>query len=231
MAENGSKRWVPIESNPEVMNKFLSNVGVPEKWSISDVYGLDDELLAMIPNPALALLLLFPLNEKTEAFLKDEEKKADSTALSHLYFSGQTIGNACGTIALIHAVSNNLDRITLKEGSCLKKFLDETLELNPQERAVQLEKDDSICAAHDESAQQGQTEAPNRDDEVNLHFVTIIQKDGHLYELDGRRKNPINHGASTSETFLQDAAKVCRNLMEVDPENVNFTVLALTGNE
>lgn len=29
---------------------------------------------------------------------------------SSVYFIKQTIGNACGTIALIHAVANNLDR-------------------------------------------------------------------------------------------------------------------------
>ena len=57
-------RWLPIESNPEVMNKFLHEAGLSKEWAIADVFGLDPELLAMLEQPVLSLLLLFPINEK-----------------------------------------------------------------------------------------------------------------------------------------------------------------------
>lgn len=41
----------------------------------------------------------------------------------------------------------------------------------------------------------------------NTHFVCFVVKDGHLYELDGRKHAPINHGPSTPETLLQDAVR------------------------
>jgi len=65
---------------------------------------------------------------------------------------------------------------------------------------------------------------------VPYHFVAFIQKEGNLYELDGRKEFPINHGGSSAETFLQDAAKVCQEYMSRNPNNVNFTICALTEN-
>ena len=56
--------WLPIESNPEVMNKFLHEAGLSKKWAIADVFGLDPEILTVLEQPVLALLLLFPVNEK-----------------------------------------------------------------------------------------------------------------------------------------------------------------------
>ena len=85
--EEGSKlqRWLPIESNPEVMNKFLHNCGLPaDKWAITDVYGLDEALLAMLPQPVLSLMLLFPINEKyKEHCCNQEEALKITTQVKH----------------------------------------------------------------------------------------------------------------------------------------------------
>lgn len=53
--------------------------------------------------------------------------------------------------------------------------------------------------------------------------------DGTLYELDGRKSFPVKHGATTPETFVQDAAGVCKEFMARDPEELRFTVMALAA--
>jgi len=231
--ENGSGnvRWVPLESNPEVLNRFMRKLGVPSDWELVDVYGLDPELLAFLPSPVVAMILLFPINEKYETYRKHEEEEVNikgQEVSPKVYFMKQTIGNACGTVALLHSILNNKDHIPFDGcNGRLQKFLESTSNMRPDEIAKFMETDPSICSVHEETALEGQTEAPSSQERTNLHFVSIVHRDGSLYELDGRKPFPINHGPSSDETFLNDAAVVCKKFMERDPNELHFSMLAL----
>ncbi|KOC67448.1 Ubiquitin carboxyl-terminal hydrolase [Habropoda laboriosa] len=225
--------WVPMESNPEVMTKFLHKLGVAEDWSIVDVYGLEPDLLALVPKPVVAVILLYPLSKKSDIGLEDEEEKIKGidTSIprdSSVYHMKQYIHNACGTIALIHSIANNQDIVGLKSGF-LKTFLDDSKNLSFQECGKLLIESCDISSTHKELAQEGQTEAPGEDVPVYHHFVALIHKNGVLYELDGRKSAPINHGSTSPETLLEDAARVCKEYMARDPEEMCFTVLALAN--
>ncbi|XP_078721008.1 ubiquitin carboxyl-terminal hydrolase isozyme L3 isoform X5 [Lampetra fluviatilis] len=155
-------------------------------WQFVDVLGLDAELLAMVPSPTCAVLLLFPISDKYEAHRREEEERlraAGHDAPASAYFMRQTIGNACGTIGLIHAIANNQHRLGFVEGSSLKKFLSDTAAMSPSERAERLEQDQSIRASHESSAHEGQTEAPSVDEKVDLHFIALVNVDDSVYEL------------------------------------------------
>ena len=41
--------WLPLESNPEVLNPFARTLGLPEPWAFCDVFGLDEELHEAAP--------------------------------------------------------------------------------------------------------------------------------------------------------------------------------------
>lgn len=225
------QRWLPLEANPEVMNQFLRQLGLVPTWQFGDVYGLDPELLSLVPKPVCAVLLLFPITEKYETFRQEEEaeiKVKGQEVSSAVYFMKQSIGNACGTIGLIHAVANNQKHLEFESNSPLKAFLLESTKMNPEEKAAFLEKDESIRVTHESSAQEGQTEAPSLDEKVDLHFIAFVNVDGHLYELDGRKPFPIVHGKTTEDTFLEDSAEVCKKFMARDPQELRFTVVALS---
>jgi hypothetical protein len=46
----------------------------------------------------------------------DAERPADAAVPEQLYYMKQTIGNACGTIAMLHSIGNNRQRLQL--GGC-----------------------------------------------------------------------------------------------------------------
>lgn len=103
--------------------------------------------------------------------------------------------------------------------------------MSPEKRGEILQNStDQLMSAHQELALEGQTEV-NPNEQVNHHFVAFVHKDGNIYELDGRKDFPINHGATTPETFLEDAAKVCKDYIARDSDDINFTVMALAANE
>ncbi|XP_006647623.1 ubiquitin carboxyl-terminal hydrolase 3-like [Oryza brachyantha] len=224
------KRWIPLEANPDVMNQFMWGLGVAEgEAQFCDVYGLDDELLAMVPQPVLAVLFLYPLTS-----LDDEEEESGASATStvgdkdlskRVYFTKQTVGNACGTVGVIHAIGNAASKLKLVEGSYFDRFYKQTADMDPVQRAAFLEEDDEMEDAHSVAASAGDTDA---NVEVNEHFVCFSCVDGELYELDGRKSQPTCHGPSSPDTLLQDAAKVIKARISSNPDSMNFNVMALS---
>ena len=217
-------KWVPLESNPDVMNNFLKKVGVSSEWAVVDVLGLDDDVLEFVPRPVAALIFLFPSSD--DNITVGRQNKGDEKS-DGVFFMHQTMRNACGTIALIHAVANSTDKINFEPNSSLKSFIDSTKTLSPDEIGKKLESNEQICSAHETVAQEGQTDVPDVNEKTNGHFVALVQQNGQLYEL-GRISTPINHGPTTDEGFLHDAARVCREYINKNPNNPNFTVVALS---
>ncbi|XP_065178951.1 ubiquitin carboxyl-terminal hydrolase isozyme L3-like [Sycon ciliatum] len=183
----------------------------------------------MVPQPVCALIVLFPCSQKYHDYTVGEVERLEKEGQhvdDSVFFMRQTIGNACGTIGLLHSISNSKDRVDLEEGY-LTNFISHTKDMTPAERGSYLEGDDTISAAHEESANEGQSEVPSDRDSVNLHFVALVPHKDSLYELDGRKPFPVNHGPTTLDTFLQDGALVCQKFMARDPSELHFTILAL----
>lgn len=67
--------------------------------------------------------------------------------------------------------------------------------MNPVSRTELLETSHDLAAAHASAAAEGDTAAPPADERVDLHFVAFVKSpQGNLWELDGRRKGPLNRG-------------------------------------
>lgn len=226
-----TSNWVPLESNPDVLTRFARALGLPDGWCFSDVWSPDPDVLAFVPAPRHAVVFLFPLSP---AILEKDAERAKSAVAPSAdapapYFCRQTIGNACGTIALLHSVVNAADALALRTGSFFEQFFALTKDMSATERAAALESDESLNNAHAEFASQGQTEAPSAEDKVDLHFVAFVEKGGILYELDGRKEAAVSHGPCKQEDLLPAACSAIKScFMAADPNEHRFTILALT---
>ncbi|KAL6651150.1 hypothetical protein ACP70R_010075 [Stipagrostis hirtigluma subsp. patula] len=218
------KRWLPLEANPDVMNQFMWGLGVPKDVGFCDVYGLDDEMLAMVPQPVLAVILLYPQDRNKEEASSPSSAGAKEVS-KKVYFTKQTIGNACGTVGIIHALGNAASRIKLGDGSYFDRFYKRTADMDPAQRAAFLEEDQEMEDAHSVAVTAGDTEAK---DGVIEHYVCFSCVDGELYELDGLKSQPIPHGPSSPDTLLQDAAKVIKARIAEYSHSNNFNVMALS---
>jgi len=178
--------------------------------------------------------LLFPISEGYDAFCKEKDASIASKGQAvsgNIFYLKQYVGNACGTVGIMHSLANNADEVQLEDGSTLADFIKATAGMTAEARGEELEKFNRIASAHEEVAAEGQTAPPSADENLVTHFVAFIHKDGSLYELDGRRSGPINHGPTTPENLLKDSAVVCKQRMARDPTEYRFTVVALTTGE
>ena len=114
--------FIPLEANPELMTSLLHKLGLSSALQCHDVYSISDpELLAFIPRPALAVLMVFPVSAVYESQRMAEDaplpEYAGHGAQEPVLWFKQTIRNACGMMGLLHAVSNGPARSFIRKSS------------------------------------------------------------------------------------------------------------------
>ncbi|KAH7066964.1 hypothetical protein BKA63DRAFT_131907 [Paraphoma chrysanthemicola] len=235
------KLFTVLENNPEVMNHLARALGLDDTLSFYDIYSLTDpDLLAFIPRPVYALLVIIPLtptwHEARESEDKDKSEYEGKGEDEPVVWFKQTIGNACGSIGLVHSLLNSEALAHVQPDSTLDKIRKEALPKTIWERAKVLEASDEFEKAHAEAAKLGDTPAPTprSDEHTGQHFVAFVKaKDGHLWELEGARKGPLDRGAlKEDEDVLSPAAleKGLGRLIKIESEqggDLRFSAIAL----
>ncbi|PVH94768.1 ubiquitin carboxyl-terminal hydrolase [Periconia macrospinosa] len=218
------KYVIPLESNPSVFDELIHRLGVTS-LRFEDVYTLDDpQLLRQLIPRTHAFILVIPTTQAYEKEVKEHDKDLDEyrgygDCEDVVYFK-QTIYNACGLYAILHGLCNGSARECLGQENTLTKLLARSIPLPPEERALALESDGALEEAYTAVASKGETQAPEPEDEVDYHYICFVQshKTGHLFQLDGDRKRPIDLGLLNDENgLLSDAClAVLREMVSRD---------------
>lgn len=120
-----------------------------------------------------------------------------------------------------------------EEGSTLDQIIKKSVPLGSNERARVIESTPDLATAHKEAATQGDTSAPQAEDDVDLHYVCFAKgNDGALWELDGRRKGPIRRGQLEENEDVLSAKGLSLGplkFLEREGADLRFSAVALAG--
>lgn len=231
-------QWIALEGNPDVFNAWARKAGlVDSDYEFSDIYGLEPELLAMVSQPVKAVVLLFPGTDviDVEAVREDERIKTEGQhpISPKIIWIKQTINNACGAMALLHAVANT--DVALAPGSPLEVLFEGCKEKTPHERAKLLETTAFFSDVHTEMASSGQSAVPEPGAWTEFHYTCFVQAPDplspdaplRLLELDGGRNGPIDRGESTE--LLEDVARFVKEHHLSRTASMQFSMMALAS--
>ncbi|PGH05436.1 ubiquitin carboxyl-terminal hydrolase L3 [Blastomyces parvus] len=200
---NGKKTFTILENNPKVFNALSAKLGLSPDLEWYDVYSLTEpSLLSLIPRPVLALLVIMPLTPAWNANRVAEDKDkplvypGKGSQEPVLWFQ-QTIGEACGSIGLIHCLLNGPAKSHIVDGGWLARIKDEAVDLGMDERAKLLYDSQELEDAHQSVAEIGDSKMPSMDGEghTGQHFVAFVKEGGKLWELEGSRRGPLERGS------------------------------------
>lgn len=186
-----------------IVRELLKTLGVP--YIVDDLYSLDPEALSAL-QPLHALIFLFK-------WLPSNTDEPTSTAGKYDtdfpgFFAQQTVNNACATLAVINALGNIP---SLPSGPQLADLMSFTAGMDPQTCGMAVTSADWLREAHNTLSPPSAISLDGlglpRNTEDAYHFVVYIPVMGSVYELDGLKPYPVQHGEydESGEGWLKKA--------------------------
>ena len=151
--------WIEMESEPAFFNVMLKDMGV-RGVKVNEVWSLDADDLAMLPQPVHALIFLFRYQTTDKAKLETECPK-------QVWYAEQVPDFACATFALLNIV-NNIPGLEM--GKELRSFKDSTQDMTPRLRGEAVDEFTFVKCIHNSFA---------RDEDLlqaNLHLKEKLTK-------------------------------------------------------
>jgi hypothetical protein len=115
--------WVEMESEPAFFNVMLKDMGV-RGVKVNEVWSLDDNDMAMLPQPVHGLIFLF-------RYQATDKTKLETECPKQVWYAEQVPDFACATFALLNIV-NNIPGLEL--GQELRAFKQRTQDMTPRHR-------------------------------------------------------------------------------------------------
>lgn len=178
--------WVEMESEPAFFNAMLKDMGV-HGVKTSEVWSLDDNDLAILPQPVHALIFLFRYRETDKDDLVTE-------CPAEVWYAEQVPDFACATVALLNIV-NNIPGLEM--GKDLRDFRNFTQDMSPRLRGEAIDEFTFVKKIHNSFARE----------------ADILQADMHLKEKAAKARKR----QAVAKALKTKAANAARKAMSNSP--------------
>ncbi|KAL4630699.1 ubiquitin carboxyl-terminal hydrolase BAP1 [Arapaima gigas] len=215
-----NKGWLELESDPVIAGYILSLVCEPsgvKGVQVEEIYDLQSKC----QSPVYGFIFLFKWIEERRSRRKvstqvDETSVIDEDIVNNMFFAHQLIPNSCATHALL-SVLLNCNGVEL--GPSLSRMKTFTKGFSPESKGYAIGNAPELAKAHNSHARPEPRHLPEKQNGISavrtmeaFHFVSYVPIKERLFELDGLKAYPIDHGPWAEEEEWTDKAR--RVIME-----------------
>ena len=229
-----------LESDPGLFTLLLEDMGV-NGVKVEEVY----DVTQTFEDPVYGYVFLFQWVEERRARKKAMNEECyitEPTILKNMFFAHQIVTNSCATHALLSIMLNCEEGSIMSIGTTLRQLKQSCKQLNPEARGYAIGNTPELAIAHNQHAKpcismpllptskRGAgsyvTSASGLVPET-YHFVSYVPIGERLFELDGLKQWPIDHGpwAETEEWTDLFKRVISKRLSEGD--GIQFNLMAL----
>ncbi|XP_075795613.1 ubiquitin carboxyl-terminal hydrolase BAP1 isoform X2 [Pelodiscus sinensis] len=211
-----NKGWLELESDPGLFTLLVEDFGV-KGVQVEEIYDLQSKC----QGPVYGFIFLFKWIEERRSRRKvstlvDETSVIDDDIVNNMFFAHQLIPNSCATHALL-SVLLNCSSVDL--GPTLSRMKDFTRGFSPESKGYAIGNAPELAKAHNSHARPEPRHLPEKQNGISavrtmeaFHFVSYVPIKGRLFELDGLKVYPIDHGPWAEDEEWTDKAR--RVIME-----------------
>ena len=239
---NLSDGWLELDSDPGLFTLLLEDMGVLGA-QVEEIYDLQREPLVDSGANCLGAIFLFRWIEDRRSRRKmvDEEDLyvRDEKEVNNMFFAQQIIPNSCATHALISILLNCPQ---LELGSTLTNLRCHVAGMSPENKGLAIGNCPELAMAHNSHAV---PRARRRQDRAKehvpgtryttseaFHFVSYVPINGRLFELDGLKKFPVDHGPILGNDWTEKLREVITSRLGIatggEPyHDIRFALMAV----
>ncbi|XP_026327350.1 ubiquitin carboxyl-terminal hydrolase calypso isoform X2 [Hyposmocoma kahamanoa] len=228
--------WLELESDPGLFTLLLEDFGV-KGVQVEEIYDLHKPL----ESPVYGFIFLFRWIEERRSrrkfvdeiqnFVRDEE------TINNIFFAQQMVPNSCATHALLSILLNCPN---LHLGDTLSRLKHHTVGMNPENKGWAIGNTPELACAHNSHAIPQARKKTDKNAGVSTgrftgeayHFVSLVPINGHLFELDGLKPYPTDHGPwAESEDWTDKFRRVMAERLGRDAgeqvHDIRFNLMAV----
>lgn len=205
-----------MESDPGLFTLLVEDFGV-KGVQVEEIYDLQSKC----QSPVYGFIFLFKWIEERRSRRKvntlvDETSVIDEDIVNDMFFAHQLIPNSCATHALL-SVLLNCSGVEL--GTTLSRIKAFTKGFSPESKGYAIGNAPELARAHNSHARPEPRHLPEKQNGIStvrtmeaFHFVSYVPIKDRLFELDGLKAYPIDHGPWGEDEEWTDKAR--RVIME-----------------